>query len=63
MGRFGKTTKPFALRLVLSEVSTTGVVMSIYVPGGNVKPRSFAGAAPSEKEVVRRKKRMANRMW
>ena len=59
---FSEAAKPSALRLVRSQVSTTGVVMSTYVPGGDVKPGSFASATPSEKELARRKK-MANDMW
>jgi len=59
---FGETAKPSALRLVRSQVSTTGVVMNIYVPGGDIRPGSFASAEPSEKELARRKK-MANEMW
>ncbi|MBI2355093.1 MAG: dihydrofolate reductase [Deltaproteobacteria bacterium] len=59
---FGETVKPSALRLVRSQVSTTGVVMSTYVPGGDIRPGSFASAEPSEKELARRK-RMANEMW
>ena len=56
---FSETAKPSALRLVRSQVSTTGVVMSTYVPGGDIQPGSFASAEPSEKELARRKK-MAN---
>ena len=59
---FSETAKPSALRLVRSQVSTTGVVMSTYVPGGDIQPGSFPSAEPSEKELVRRKK-MANEMW
>ena len=59
---FGETSKPSALRLVRSQVSTTGVVMSTYVPGGDIQPGSFASAEPSELEVARRR-RMANEMW
>jgi dihydrofolate reductase len=59
---FGETAKPCALRLVRSQVSTTGVVMSTYVPSGDIRPGSFASAEPSEKELVRRKK-MADEMW
>ena len=58
---FGETAKPVALRLVRSQVSTTGVVMSTYVPGGDLCPCSFPSAEPSEKELARRKK-MANEM-
>ncbi len=53
---FGETTKPFALRFVRSQVSTTGVVMSTYLPAGDIRPGSFASAAPSEKELARRRK-------
>lgn len=59
---FSKTAKPSALRLVRSQVSTTGVVMSTYVPSGDIQPGSFPGAEPSEKELARRKK-LANEMW
>ena len=59
---FSETAKPSALRLVRSQVSTTGVVMSTYVPGGEIQPGSFPSAEPSEKELARRKK-MANEMW
>ncbi len=59
---FGENAKPSALRLVRSRVSTTGVVMSTYVPGGDIRPGSFVGVEPSEKELARRKK-MANGMW
>lgn len=53
---FSETAKPFALRLVRSQVSTTGVVMSTYVPHGDIQPGSFARTEPSEKELARRKK-------
>ncbi len=43
---FGETARPSALRLVRSRVSTTGVVMSTYVPGGEIRPGSFASARP-----------------
>jgi dihydrofolate reductase len=59
---FSESAKPSALRLVRSQVSTTGVVMSTYVPGGDIQPGSFPSAEPSEKELVRRKK-MAAGMW
>jgi dihydrofolate reductase len=51
---FSETARPSALRLVRSQVSTSGVVMSTYVPGGDIRPGSFATAAPSEREVARR---------
>jgi len=59
---FGETAKPSALKLVRSQVSASGVVMSTYVPDGEVRPGSFASDEPSEKELARRKK-MANGMW
>ncbi len=59
---FSETAKPSALQLVRSQVSTTGVVMSTYVPGGDIQPGSFVGAEPSKKELARRKM-MANKMW
>jgi dihydrofolate reductase len=59
---FGENAKPSALRLIRSQVSATGVVMSTYVPGGDIRPGSFASVEPSEKELARRKK-MANELW
>ncbi len=59
---FGETAKPFALRLVRSQVSTTGVVMSIYEPDGDIQPDAIASTEPSEKELTRRQK-MANETW
>ncbi len=59
---FSETAKPAALRLVRSQVSTSGVVMSTYVPSGDIQPGSFPSAEPSEKELARRKN-MANEMW
>jgi dihydrofolate reductase len=59
---FSDTLKPSALRLVRSQVSATGVVMSTYVPDGNIRPGSFSSADPSEMELARRKK-MANEEW
>lgn len=53
---FGEGARPAALRLVRTQVSGTGVVMSTYVPHGDVEPGSFAGTEPSEKELARRKK-------
>ena len=59
---FSENAKPSTLRLVRSQVSATGVVMSTYVPGGDIRTGSFASVAPSEKELARRKK-LANEMW
>jgi dihydrofolate reductase len=41
---FGETAKPSALRLVRSQVSPTGVVMSTYVPDGDIRLGTFASA-------------------
>jgi dihydrofolate reductase len=51
---FSESARPSALRLVGSQVSTTGVVMSKYVPDGDIKLGSFASAEPSDKELARR---------
>ncbi|MEJ8859487.1 dihydrofolate reductase family protein [Variovorax robiniae] len=59
---FDEGATPSALRLVQSRVSTSGVVMSTYVPGGDVQPGSFVTTEPSERELDRRKK-MANGTW
>lgn len=59
---FSETAKPSALRLVRSQVSTTGIVMSTYVPDGDIQPGSFADTEPSEKELARRKK-ITNSTW
>jgi len=59
---FGEAARPSALRLVRSQVSTSGAVMSTYVPAGDIRPGSFATLEPSEKELARRKK-MASGTW
>lgn len=51
---FENDARPCALRLVASRVSTAGVVMSTYVPAGDIPPGSFIQGAPSEKELTRR---------
>jgi dihydrofolate reductase len=53
---FEAGAKAGALRLVASQASTTGVVMSTYAPAGDVTLGSFAPAEPSAKEVDRRAK-------
>lgn len=59
---FGETARPSALRLVRSRVSPNGVVMSTYVPDGDIRRGTFPGAEPSEREWSRRE-RMANGTW
>jgi dihydrofolate reductase len=56
---FGEGLRPFAMRLVGSRVSTTGVVISTYLPAGEIPLGSFVPAEPSEREIARRIK-MAN---
>jgi len=53
---FEAGAKPGALRLVASQTSTTGVVMSTYVAAGDVPHGSFVQDEPSAKEVQRRAK-------
>jgi len=53
---FEASAKPGALRLVASQTSATGVVMSTYAPAGAVPLGSFAQDAPSAKELERRAK-------
>lgn len=59
---FGETIRPSALRLARSRVSASGVVMSTYVPDGDIRPGSFPGADPSERELARRRQ-MADGRW
>src|SRR3954470_6281804 len=49
---FSETAKPSALRLVRSQVSKSGVVMSRYVPSGDIQPGSFVSSQPSETELA-----------
>ena len=53
---FEAGAKVGALRLVASRTSATGVVMSSYVPAGEIPPGSFTQAEPSAKELQRRAK-------
>jgi dihydrofolate reductase len=53
---FEATAKPSALRLVSSKVSTTGVLLTTYVPAGDVPLGSFAQVQASAKELERRAK-------
>jgi dihydrofolate reductase len=51
---FGESVPPGALKLVDSQISSTGVVMATYEPAGEVPIGSFALAEPTEAEVLRR---------
>jgi hypothetical protein len=53
---FENGVRPCALRLMASKVSTTGVVMSTYVPAGDIPLGSLSQAEPSAKELTRRAK-------
>ena len=53
---FEAGAKAGALRLVASQTSATGVVMSTYARAGEIVPGSFAQDEPSTKEVERRAK-------
>ncbi len=53
---FGEGARPAAMRLESARVSETGVIMSTYVPAGEVRPGSFADETPNEAELERRRK-------
>ena len=53
---FETTAQPGALRLISTQASRTGVVMSTYVPAGDIPLGSFAQTEPSEQELDRRDK-------
>lgn len=59
---FAEAAKPSVLRLVRSEVSATGIVMSTYFPAGDIQPGTFESIEPSERELARRK-RIAEERW
>ena len=53
---FESGAKAGALRLVASQTAKTGVVMSTYVPAGDIQLGSFVQNQPSAKELERRAK-------
>jgi dihydrofolate reductase len=59
---FENGARPCALRIVASKVSTAGVVMSTYVPAGDILLGSLSQTEPSAKELIRRAK-MATDAW
>ena len=59
---FSATGTPTALRLVRSQVSATGAVMSTYVPVGEVRPHAYPQDEPSGQELARRRA-MADGGW
>jgi dihydrofolate reductase len=59
---FSASARPSALRLARSQVSISGVVMSTYVPEGDIQPGTFPSAEPSERELERRRM-IADDVW
>lgn len=59
---FGDAAQPATLSLVRSAVSASGVVMSTYVPAGEIRTGTFPSAPPSEQELARRRV-MAKGTW
>ncbi len=53
---FGDGTIPSGFKLIDNKASSTGVIISTYVPGGELKTGSFALENPAEAEIKRRKK-------
>lgn len=53
---FGEGTIPSNLKLINTKVSSTGVIISAYIPDGEIKTGSFALDNPTEAEIKRRKK-------
>jgi len=53
---FGEGTIPAALKLVDSKASTTGVILSSYVPEGPIRTGSFARETPSSAEIARQER-------
>ncbi|WP_212005240.1 dihydrofolate reductase family protein [Chitinophaga sp. HK235] len=53
---FAEGTQPGNWELLGTTVSSTGVIMATYEPGGELKPGSFALETPTEAELARRKK-------
>jgi dihydrofolate reductase len=51
---FGRGTKPGALKLAVTAVSTTGVIMSVYGRAGAISTGSFELEHPSAAEIARR---------
>ncbi len=53
---FGDGTVAAGLRLLDTKVSTTGVILSRYVPAGAIQPGSFGLETPSDAELARRER-------
>ncbi len=53
---FDQGTVPSGLKLVNSKISSTGVILAVYEPAGELKIGSFQLETPSEAELARRKR-------
>ena len=53
---FEEGAKPTSLRLLRTSTAKSGLVMSVYAPAGEVRPGSFVGDEPSQRELERRGK-------
>lgn len=53
---FDQGTLPSGLKLVSSRISSTGVILAVYEPAGELKTGSFALDNPSEAELARRQR-------
>jgi dihydrofolate reductase len=53
---FGQATRPGALKLTATAVSTTGVIMSVYDRAGAISTGSFERQPPSEAEIARQER-------
>jgi dihydrofolate reductase len=53
---FGQGTLPTGLKLVDERVSTTGVILAIYQPVGELKIGTFELETPSQEEIARRQR-------
>ncbi len=53
---FGQGTIPSGLKLIDAKISATGVIIATYVPGGEIRPGSFALDKPTDAEIARRRK-------
>lgn len=59
---FPNTIHPRSLKLIRSKLSESGVIMTTYVPVGEVQVGSYVTTEPSERELIRRK-RISSGSW
>lgn len=53
---FGQGTLPSSLKLIDCKTSSSGVIMAVYVPAGELKVGTFELESPSKEEIARRKR-------